>query len=213
MAIKGQPFSLNATSNPSFTLSAGNIDLNFFAAIVIANRGPGAVGVYPSGSASGPPVEIVGAYQRKYIMLGGVDTICMAMIQPMNSIGGAFYQNTLYATLAACDDYSLSGTPDYARGAFGVLEWITTSIPVFQSEIQATDFGFDRIRGIFIPAQATPPEVFMQGGQAFHPIISESGMSITMEVADIWVSLPVVSTLMLSDRPIVAGGAGGGTYG
>ena len=213
--IKGNPFSLSS-ANGLYTLQASSVGLPTFAACVVENAGPGACGIYPSGTPAGPPLEVVGAYQRKYVMLGNVDTIALALIKPASTsiLGANVYQNNLYATLAVCDDYSLAGTPDYRRGAFASITWTLSAFPQTLALLQATDMGFDRIRGIYIPPQASPPEVFIpSNGGFFIPLLSESGTSLSAALAVVAVTIVNGQTLMLSDEQINAGGAGGGTYG
>lgn len=211
--IKAQPFALNYTSNPNFTLQASTLGLSTFAACAIENRGPGACLIFPSGTPQGPPIEIIGANQRKYVMLGNVDTVCCALAAPVSNLFLTLgFQ--LYAAIALCDDYSLAGTPDYRRGNFGTF--LNTSGITGSAAVAATDAGFDRIRGIYLPPQISPPtiEVTDSTDSVSFPLITTAGASIGLTVPAILVAnFAPGAQIIISDEPIVAGVAGGGTYG
>lgn len=218
--IAGQPFSLNFASNPSFTLDASKISLKTFADCVVSNNGPGAVGIWPSGSASGPALEIIGSNQRKYIALGNVDTICLSFLKATNSTLVALTTFQLYGALIVSDDYSLTGVGDYRAGRSAP---ISSSIvfPTPVGSISATDCGFDKIRGIYIPPQASPPELSILGSQdspqSAYSLLNAPGGAIAFDAdiigyANLTGTFPR-PTFFVSDEPIIAGGVGGGTYG
>jgi hypothetical protein len=230
--IKGLSFSLAFGSNPVYTVQASALGMTTFADCAIENRGPGTVAVYPGGTPSGPALDLVGAYSRKYIMLGNIDTICMSLPTPLNGNLFGPYGSQLYAALAISDDYSLAGVPDYRRGR--TVTVTPNSTFVGAGPVAATDVGFDKIRGIYIPPQPATPqgqvEIFLPNSpnlatstplNAAYPLISENGMTIQVSVDFISytnfgqnVGPPIsYAAFIISDDPIVAGGAGGGTYG
>lgn len=219
--IKGLPFSLNAVSIPIYTLTASQIGLTTFTDCVVSNNGPGACGIWPSGTASGPPAEIIGAQQRRYVILGSVDTICASTLPSTNPNFFNNFSNKLSASLVVSDNYSLVGTTDYRAGRSFLISQQSDLLPFPAGTISATDIGFDKIRGIYIPPQPLPPSFYYLDPNdtvpSLYPVITESGMSIALDLdfvsyKGMTATVPIPAAF-LSDEPIIAGAAGGGTYG
>lgn len=198
--IKAQPFGLQSSSNPALTITARDLGLASIASVVIVNSGPGAANVYSGSSMTGTPLEIVGSNQRKYIVVGGADAVTIALPAQVTAQNGFFVGTLCNGVAVVCDDYDLRAS-DYARGATGVAD----SLALQSVFIAATDFGFDRIRGIYLPTQANPPSIYATPAlgtvSVAWPLVTAAGAGINISLGFVYCVFPAAgSYFILSDQ-------------
>jgi hypothetical protein len=150
VAVKVFPISLSPTTNTT-SISAAQLGLagTGITQVVVDNQsGPAAIQVFPGLSASGPPIDTVGAGQAKLVTIGGNNLGVTFVAAPTLNLGAQFsILRQAYADCIFADDWSLVGFKRFRRGQrYTMPAWFGLA----NTSILATQLGFDRIRSVRI---------------------------------------------------------------